>query len=186
MDNRLFDSLNFFVRLTGVADKFISDVRATAAKCLADPEACDKGSAAIYGMAQAIPDRSIVDQITWYLFINILILIHPSILFFHLFFLFYQTFFTFSLSFIPPSLSLSFFHFLFLCPFVPHPHPFSFFFLSLSLSLLVTVCASLFLPVSLFYMSPCIFYYLCLFILFPKSFRIFIRILLSSTCTRTP
>ena len=27
-------------------------------------KACDKGSAAVYGMAQSLPDRSIVDQIT--------------------------------------------------------------------------------------------------------------------------
>jgi hypothetical protein len=151
------------VRLTGVADKFISDVRATAAKCLADPEACDKGSAAIYGMAQAIPDRSIVDQITWYLFISILLLIHPSILFFHLFFLFYQTFLL-SLCLLSPLLFL--FHFFTLFFYVrlyPTLTPSLFF----SLSLLVTVCASLFLPVLLFFMSPCISDYLCLYILSP-------------------
>jgi sphinganine-1-phosphate aldolase len=51
--------------VSGVADKFIADVRKVTAECMADPESCDKGSAAIYGMAQAIPDRSIVDQITW-------------------------------------------------------------------------------------------------------------------------
>ena len=33
-------------------------------KALEDPKACDTGSAAIYGMAQSLPDRSIVDQIT--------------------------------------------------------------------------------------------------------------------------
>ena len=31
---------------------------------MADPKACDIGSAAIYGMAQTLPDRSIVDQMT--------------------------------------------------------------------------------------------------------------------------
>ena len=31
---------------------------------MADPKACDTGSAAIYGMAQTLPDRSIVDQMT--------------------------------------------------------------------------------------------------------------------------
>lgn len=31
---------------------------------MADPEACDVGSAAVYGMAQSLPDRSVVDQIT--------------------------------------------------------------------------------------------------------------------------
>ena len=33
-------------------------------KAMADPKACDIGSAAIYGMAQTLPDRSIVDQMT--------------------------------------------------------------------------------------------------------------------------
>ena len=33
-------------------------------KAMADPKACDTGSAAIYGMAQTLPDRSIVDQMT--------------------------------------------------------------------------------------------------------------------------
>ena len=49
---------------SGVADKFINDVKEISADCLADPAACDKGSAAVYGMAQSLPDRSIVDQIT--------------------------------------------------------------------------------------------------------------------------
>ena len=31
---------------------------------MADPKASDTGSAAIYGMAQSLPDRSIVDQLT--------------------------------------------------------------------------------------------------------------------------
>ena len=48
----------------GVADKFINDVKEISATCLADPAACDKGSAAVYGMAQSLPDSSIVDQIT--------------------------------------------------------------------------------------------------------------------------
>jgi len=48
----------------GVADKFINDVKEITAACLADPKACDVGSAAVYGMAQSLPDRSIVDQIT--------------------------------------------------------------------------------------------------------------------------
>ena len=47
-----------------MADKFINDVKEITAICLADPKACDVGSAAVYGMAQSLPDRSIVDQIT--------------------------------------------------------------------------------------------------------------------------
>lgn len=49
---------------SGVADRFINDVKEITAACLADPEACDVGSAAVYGMAQSLPDRSVVDQIT--------------------------------------------------------------------------------------------------------------------------
>jgi len=49
---------------SGVADKFINDVKEITATCLEDPKACDSGSAAVYGMAQSLPDRSIVDQIT--------------------------------------------------------------------------------------------------------------------------
>jgi hypothetical protein len=154
------------VRLTGVADKFISDVRATAAKCLADPEACDKGSAAIYGMAQAIPDRSIVDQITWYLFINILILIHPSILFFHLFFLFYQTFFYFLFVFYPP-FSFSFiFSLSFSMSVCTPPSPLLFFLslplpLPLSYRLCLSISAGLtFLHVSLYFLLSLSLYFI--------------------------
>lgn len=48
----------------GVADRFINDVKEITKTCLQDPKACDVGSAAVYGMAQSLPDRSIVDQIT--------------------------------------------------------------------------------------------------------------------------
>jgi len=34
-------------------------------RCLEDPSSCNKGSAAIYGMAQSMPDRTIVDRLTW-------------------------------------------------------------------------------------------------------------------------
>ncbi len=50
---------------SGVADKYDSDDRDITKKCMAHPDSCDKGSAAIYGMAQSIPDRSVVDKITW-------------------------------------------------------------------------------------------------------------------------
>jgi len=56
--------VTFLHTQAGVADKFINDVKEISAECLADPAACDKGSAAVYGMAQSLPDRSIVDQIT--------------------------------------------------------------------------------------------------------------------------
>jgi len=48
----------------GVAERFVKDVTELTKKALEDPKACDTGSAAIYGMAQSLPDRSIVDQIT--------------------------------------------------------------------------------------------------------------------------
>ena len=71
----------------GVADKFVNDIKELTEyvkiyiknlffnlkkyawfvyfrKAMADPKACDTGSAAIYGMAQTLPDRSIVDQMT--------------------------------------------------------------------------------------------------------------------------
>ncbi len=48
----------------GVADKFLKDVSEITGEALQDPKACDVGSAAMYGMAQSLPDRSIVDQIT--------------------------------------------------------------------------------------------------------------------------
>ena len=49
----------------GVAERFVSDVREIAAKILAAPDKYVGGSAAIYGMAQSIPDRSIIDEMTW-------------------------------------------------------------------------------------------------------------------------
>jgi len=49
----------------GVADKFVNDVRDSAAKAMADPSATNTESAAIYGMSQTIPDRGLVSLITW-------------------------------------------------------------------------------------------------------------------------
>ena len=45
------------------ADDFIRDVREIAAKLLNDPNAKEEGMAAMYGMAAAIPDRSLVGDI---------------------------------------------------------------------------------------------------------------------------
>ena len=47
----------------GVAEKFIKDVRECTAEVMKDPKAKPTGSAALYGMAQAIPDRSIVSEL---------------------------------------------------------------------------------------------------------------------------
>ena len=48
----------------GVADKFIRDVTEITAAIMADPGDSSAGSAAIYGMAASIPDRSVVDECT--------------------------------------------------------------------------------------------------------------------------
>ena len=50
---------------SGVAEKFLADVSEITKTILADPSKYEGGSAAIYGMAQSIPDRSIIDEMTW-------------------------------------------------------------------------------------------------------------------------
>ncbi|CAH3170637.1 unnamed protein product [Porites lobata] len=47
----------------GVAELFLKDVKECCAKLLNDPQAKTEGMAAIYGMAQGIPDRSIVTEL---------------------------------------------------------------------------------------------------------------------------
>ncbi|KAK2566386.1 Sphingosine-1-phosphate lyase 1 [Acropora cervicornis] len=47
----------------GVADSFVKDVRECCAKLMKDPQNNKEGMAAIYGMAQGIPDRSIVAEV---------------------------------------------------------------------------------------------------------------------------
>ncbi|GIY14232.1 sphingosine-1-phosphate lyase [Caerostris extrusa] len=49
----------------GVADKFLSHVKECVAEILKDPVSRTTGTAAIYGMAQRIPDRSLVAEIVW-------------------------------------------------------------------------------------------------------------------------
>jgi sphinganine-1-phosphate aldolase len=48
----------------GVADQFLADVRAKVADLMKDPEKPVEGRMAIYGVAQAVPDRSIVGDFT--------------------------------------------------------------------------------------------------------------------------
>jgi len=48
----------------GVADKFIKDVTEITASIISNPGSSTAGSAAIYGMAASIPDRSVVDECT--------------------------------------------------------------------------------------------------------------------------
>jgi len=50
--------------LPGVAEKFIRDVTEITAEIMKDPSASNAGSAAMYGMAASIPDRSIVEDLT--------------------------------------------------------------------------------------------------------------------------
>jgi len=47
----------------GVAKRFVEDVREIVAEILLNPKADAGGSAAIYGMSQSIPDRSMVSEI---------------------------------------------------------------------------------------------------------------------------
>jgi len=47
-----------------VADDFVKDLKEAVSLVKANPKAYDKGSAAMYGMAASIPDRSIVEDIT--------------------------------------------------------------------------------------------------------------------------
>ncbi|XP_033108376.1 sphingosine-1-phosphate lyase 1-like [Anneissia japonica] len=47
----------------GVADEFVQDVRNLTAEIMKDPKKKADGAAAIYGMAQSIPDRSMVSEI---------------------------------------------------------------------------------------------------------------------------
>ena len=49
----------------GVADRFLFDVRECVAEIMKDPHLPTSGSAAIYGMAQQIPDRSLVSELVW-------------------------------------------------------------------------------------------------------------------------
>eukprot|EP00745_Piridium_sociabile_P039863 TRINITY_DN75238_c0_g1_i1.p2 TRINITY_DN75238_c0_g1~~TRINITY_DN75238_c0_g1_i1.p2 ORF type:complete len:187 (-),score=48.13 TRINITY_DN75238_c0_g1_i1:180-692(-) len=46
----------------GVADMFITDVKDSVAEIMKDPTAECGGAGAIYGMAQSIPDRSLVNE----------------------------------------------------------------------------------------------------------------------------
>ncbi|XP_067928778.1 sphingosine-1-phosphate lyase 1-like [Watersipora subatra] len=47
----------------GIADEFISDVRRCTAKIMANPAEKASGMAAMYGMSQTIPDRSLVGEL---------------------------------------------------------------------------------------------------------------------------
>lgn len=48
----------------GVADRFVNDVRECVAEVMKAPTAPAEGKMAIYGVAQSVPDRSLVDEFT--------------------------------------------------------------------------------------------------------------------------
>ena len=48
---------------TGVADTFLSDIKSVVIECLKTPEESGDGLGVIYGMAQTLPDRSLVTDI---------------------------------------------------------------------------------------------------------------------------
>jgi len=64
--------------LPGVADKFITDVAEITAEIIKDPSKSQAGSAAMYGMAASIPDRSIVEDLTG-VFLDSLYCLGPAI-----------------------------------------------------------------------------------------------------------
>ncbi|XP_054719039.1 sphingosine-1-phosphate lyase-like [Uloborus diversus] len=49
----------------GVADKFLKDVQDCTEEIMKQPNLPTTGTAAIYGMAQQIPDRSVVSELVW-------------------------------------------------------------------------------------------------------------------------
>jgi sphinganine-1-phosphate aldolase len=61
---QLPDSLHFSVlpQHARVIDKFLNDLRQAVAEVVADPSLASQGSAGVYGMVSAIPDKSIVDS----------------------------------------------------------------------------------------------------------------------------
>lgn len=62
----------------GVAERLISDLRELVALCLQEPKAPVKGKMAIYGVAQEIPDRSLVSDITKYFIDSMYLLPKPE------------------------------------------------------------------------------------------------------------
>lgn len=50
----------------GIAEQFLQDVQDAVRDILKDPECTKEGTAALYGMAHSIPDRTMVSQITYY------------------------------------------------------------------------------------------------------------------------
>jgi len=56
-------SLTYLHTQEGVADRLLTDLRAVAAQLRKQPPSDAEGSAAVYGMAQSLPDRSIVADI---------------------------------------------------------------------------------------------------------------------------
>ena len=55
--------ITYLHTLDGVAERFVKDIKEVVAEIRKDPRAPIAGSAAVYGMAQSIPDRSMVGDI---------------------------------------------------------------------------------------------------------------------------
>lgn len=47
----------------GVAQQFVDDLKDSVAEVMKNPKEKASGSAAIYGMAQAVPDRTLVEEL---------------------------------------------------------------------------------------------------------------------------
>ncbi len=49
----------------GVKEKFVRDVRETSALVRADPDKFLSSGVAMYGSSQSMPDRGLVNELTW-------------------------------------------------------------------------------------------------------------------------
>jgi sphinganine-1-phosphate aldolase len=49
----------------GLVQKFLQDIRACTEDIMNNPGQLNSGTAAIYGMAQSVPDRSVVSEMAW-------------------------------------------------------------------------------------------------------------------------
>ena len=62
----------------GVAQRFVDDMKDCVADVMKTPEEKATGSAAIYGMAQAIPDRSLVEELASF-YLDLIFEVQPGV-----------------------------------------------------------------------------------------------------------
>jgi hypothetical protein len=62
--NRIHICVTYMHTKPGIADNFVNDVEIIVAELMKNPEKPVEGKMALYGVAQAIPDRSIVGDFT--------------------------------------------------------------------------------------------------------------------------